>query len=331
MSQLQVARLRIESLEDLCRVLDGADTRTVPLGSGIPKGSILQAAVGDVLLTAGEFSAEIRTRGSIDTSCLSLGVKLDSKSMHFSFRSGREVLPGDVYALARGDDVDYRVSGPLRYVFVSLSPELLLNQGGEDAVSGSRGFWEQRRWFCASPPIRAVIVRSLETVVRQVSQPDWPVSGPALRQLQCDLVEPFLWGYMFGKREAHERHPLAGTAIVRSVEGWVDGQSPETIHLSDLCRALRLSRRTLQRAFTETLGMGPARYLTLRRLAAVRATLRESDPAATTVTETAIRHGFWELGRFARDYRRLFGEHPSQTLARGTRSRRESSDVAQTA
>jgi len=324
MRELHVTNLRIESFEDLRRVLDGTNTRTVPLGTGIPRGSILQTAVGDVSLTAGELSAEIRTRGSIESSRLSLGMKLDSESTHFSFRSGREVLPGDVYALVRGDDVDYRVGGSLRYVFISLSPELLLRLGGEDAVSGNRGFWEQRRWFCASPPIRALIVRSLETVVRQFSQPDWPVSGPAIRQLQCDLVEPFLWGYLFCGRHAHERRPLASSAIVRSVEGWVDGQPPESIHLADLCRALRLSRRTLQRAFTETLGMGPARYLTLRRLAAVRAVLRESGPAETTVTDAAIRHGFWELGRFARDYQRLFGERPSQTLARGRWSRRES-------
>jgi AraC-like DNA-binding protein len=324
MSQLQVASQRIESFEDLRRVLDGTDTTTVPLGCGEPTGTILQAAVGDVLLTAGELSAHIRTRGSIATSCISLGVKLDSESTHYSFRSGREVLPGDVYALARGDDVDYRVTGPLSYAFISLSAEQLLSQGAEDALSGDAGFWERRRWYCASPPIRALIVRSLQSVIQQLHRSHWPVTGAALRQLQCDLIEPFLWGHMFGDQYAHERHPLSGTAIVRSVEGWVDGQSPETIHLADLCRALRLSRRTLQRAFTETLGMGPARYLTLRRLAAARAALRQSDPATTTVTETATRYGFWELGRFARDYRQLFGERPSQTLAKGSLSLRES-------
>jgi AraC family ethanolamine operon transcriptional activator len=63
--------------------------------------------------------------------------------------------------------------------------------------------------------------------------------------------------------------------------------------------------------------MGPARYLTLKRLAAVRAALRQADPVATTVTDTAIQHGFWELGRFAKEYRQTFGESPSETLIRG--------------
>ena len=319
MSQLQLATLRVESIEDLRRALDGADTRSIPLGSRVPKGSIVNAAAGDVLLTAGQWSADIRTRGSITAQRISLGVKLDSESTHFSFRSGREVFPGDVYVLARGDDVDHRVSGSIRYAFVSMRPELLLSHAAEDAWRESTGFWEKRRWFCASPPIRGLIARSIQTLVMEVLRSDVPVTGPALRQLQVELIEPFLWGFMFDESRRRERHTLSGTAIVRSVEDWVDGHSPETVQLADLCRALRLSRRTLQRAFTEVLGMGPARYLTLKRLTAVRAELRQSDPAAATVTEIALRYGFWELGRFARDYRRTFGESPSETLSKGTR------------
>ncbi|HXW75613.1 MAG TPA: helix-turn-helix domain-containing protein [Steroidobacteraceae bacterium] len=318
MSQLQLATLRVESFEDLRRALDGADTRSVPLGSRVPRGSIVHAAAGDVLLTAGQWSADIRTRGSVTAERIALGVKLDSESRHFSFRSGREVFPGDVYVLVRGDDVDHRVSGSIRYAFVSMRPELLLNQAGEDAWRESAGFWEKRRWFCASPPIRGLIARSLQTLVMEVLRSDRLLTEPALRQLQVELIEPFLWGFMFDESRREERHTLSGAAIVRSVEDWVDGQSPEMIQLADLCRALRVSRRTLQRAFTEVLGMGPARYLALKRLAAVRAELRESDPAATTVTDTALRYGFWELGRFARDYRRTFGESPSETLSKGT-------------
>jgi transcriptional regulator GlxA family with amidase domain len=42
----------------------------------------------------------------------------------------------------------------------------------------------------------------------------------------------------------------------------------------------------------------------------------------TTVADAAIAAGFTHLGRFAAEYRRRFGERPSQTLLRGSPKRR---------
>jgi AraC-like DNA-binding protein len=54
----------------------------------------------------------------------------------------------------------------------------------------------------------------------------------------------------------------------------------------------------------------------LRRMRQARKNLRESDRTKTTVTEIAARWGFWNFGRFAGEYRGIFGELPSATLAR---------------
>jgi transcriptional regulator GlxA family with amidase domain len=66
----------------------------------------------------------------------------------------------------------------------------------------------------------------------------------------------------------------------------------------------------------EHLGMGPIRYLTLRRLHLVRRALVRADPSMARVTQIAMDHGFWELGRFSLAYRELFGETPSDSLRR---------------
>jgi AraC family ethanolamine operon transcriptional activator len=47
-----------------------------------------------------------------------------------------------------------------------------------------------------------------------------------------------------------------------------------------------------------------------------RRDLQESASTATTVTEIATRYGFWQFGRFAGEYKALFGELPSTVLAR---------------
>jgi AraC-like DNA-binding protein len=64
------------------------------------------------------------------------------------------------------------------------------------------------------------------------------------------------------------------------------------------------------------MGVGPVRYLWLRRMHLARQALLHGDPASDSVTEIATTYGFWELGRFSVEYRTLFGESPSGTLRR---------------
>jgi AraC family ethanolamine operon transcriptional activator len=85
------------------------------------------------------------------------------------------------------------------------------------------------------------------------------------------------------------------------------------VPLSDLCAAGGVGERQLQRAFHTVYGLGPRRFFKLRRLHAARQVLMHATPD-TTVAAVASAHGFFDPGRFAGDYRGLFGESPSATL-----------------
>jgi AraC-like DNA-binding protein len=104
--------------------------------------------------------------------------------------------------------------------------------------------------------------------------------------------------------------------IMRRFRRAVEKNPDQALYISELCSSIGVASRTLRTCCQEQLGMGPKRYLLLRRMHLARRALRESDPAATTVTEIATRYGFWQLGRFSGEYRSVFGELPSTTLAR---------------
>jgi AraC family ethanolamine operon transcriptional activator len=87
------------------------------------------------------------------------------------------------------------------------------------------------------------------------------------------------------------------------------------VSVADLCREARVSERTLRYAFRDELDLSPLAFLRRLRLHAARRELINAEGAPPRVTDVANRQGFLELGRFAADYRRLFGELPSETLA----------------
>jgi transcriptional regulator GlxA family with amidase domain len=92
----------------------------------------------------------------------------------------------------------------------------------------------------------------------------------------------------------------------------------EPIQISALCAALSVSERTLRKAFHRIHGLPPCRHLRMLRLKQARRALTATDGHLSTVTEIATCFGFAELGRFSVEYRKVFGESPSQTLHRAS-------------
>ena len=77
--------------------------------------------------------------------------------------------------------------------------------------------------------------------------------------------------------------------------------------------------RLLRECCREQLRMGPSQYLSLRRMQQVHRALRSQNRETARVSEIAERYGIRDLGRFASDYRALYGELPSTTLRRSLR------------
>ena len=90
----------------------------------------------------------------------------------------------------------------------------------------------------------------------------------------------------------------------------------DAITVADICNALGVGYRRLDRAFKKHLGHGPKDSILAYRLNGVRDELRTSD-AATAVSDVANGWGFWHLGDFARIYRIEFGELPQRNSQSG--------------
>ncbi|GAA5112877.1 hypothetical protein GCM10023339_16460 [Alloalcanivorax gelatiniphagus] len=117
-------------------------------------------------------------------------------------------------------------------------------------------------------------------------------------------------------REAYRDVRDATTSTLRRAQLVIEDRAHEDLSLAALAEACRVSPRALQYAFRRDLGCTPLGYVRQVRLDLVHQSLLEGS--TPTVSEVAARFGFFNPGRFATEYRKVFGENPGQTFARST-------------
>jgi AraC family ethanolamine operon transcriptional activator len=226
---------------------------------------------------------------------------------------GRPVAAGGVVVLFDGEDLDYRSAGATGLVTVSMERSaleghvrvLLGRHLGELRLRGRlRGLWTDAE----------VLERLGHDLAARAAARPGAFRHPAFASgLEAKLVRLLFAGF----ETPHEAAPPSrGRALAQRAEAWLRQNLTEPPTIAMLCGALHVSERTLHEAFREHLGTTPKAYAKTLRLNAARHDLRQGG-ATTRVTDVALDWGFVHFGWFSRDYRRLFGETPSQTLHRG--------------
>jgi AraC-like DNA-binding protein len=238
----------------------------------------------------------------------------EPKSPRLQF-CGIDVLPGDII-VNRNDIIHKRYDPDIRNGAMFL-PASEFNAAFE-AVTG-REFPErlQKTMIRPDPALMSRLL-SLHKAVGELAHnaPDvlgLPEVGRALeQQLIHVMVRCLAEGAAVATGTGDRRHD----EIIVRFEGFLEANPNRPLYLTEICAAIGVAERTLRAACEEHLGMGPIRYLNLRRMHLVRQALLRSDPSKATVTRIVTDKGFWELGRFSVAYRALFGESPSHTLRR---------------
>jgi AraC-like DNA-binding protein len=228
---------------------------------------------------------------------------------------GMEVLSGDII-VNNFDEIHQQTEAEFRLGSMSLTPQHL--DAACKAITG--------REFSGSPlkhlvrPNSALMSRLLELheTVGQIAttMPEVLEVPEAARSLEQQLIRILVRcltdGVSFQMTRGGRRYDL----IVAKFEEYLEAHPNIPLYLPEICAAVGVAERTLRNACVEHLGMGPIRYLALRRMHLVRRALLRAGSSTTTVTRIATDHGFWELGRFSANYRAMFGETPSATLHR---------------
>lgn len=123
------------------------------------------------------------------------------------------------------------------------------------------------------------------------------------------LMQP----HNFRKELLRPAPPLA-PSYVKRIEEYIEVHADQSLTIGKLAAYAGVSTSALFAGFREFRNTSPMAHLKSVRLQRVHDDLRRASPCSDTVTKVAMRWGFIHLGHFSANYRRKFGESPSETL-----------------
>ena len=98
------------------------------------------------------------------------------------------------------------------------------------------------------------------------------------------------------------------------IETYIETHKYRPIMISELSKAVGIGERSLYRMFNDRFLLTPKAYLNTLRLNGVKHDLTNTSSSEKTIAAIANNWGYWHMGQFAADYKRLFGELPSVTF-----------------
>jgi len=230
--------------------------------------------------------------------------------------NGLEMQPTNIVRHSEGQSYYRRSSGLATYASMSLPVAVMVSFGA--AIAGV-DLTPPTDPLIHTPPSTAMAkLQRLHAAVGHLAKnaPEIIANPDAARGLEQALIEAMV-GCLANSEDREDSLTQGQHAIVmRRFRRVVEANPEQPLYIPEICKAIRVASRTLRMCCQEHLGMGPKRYLLLRRMHLARRALRQAASDARSVTDIATRFGFWQLGRFAVEYQSLFGESPSATLRR---------------
>lgn len=112
------------------------------------------------------------------------------------------------------------------------------------------------------------------------------------------------------KKQIHYRN------IATRVLEHIGSDISRKLSLAELCEVGWVTERSLRNVFYEIFSTSPSSYVKKFRLSSARKMLFNEGYWAKPIVEIANKNSFWHMGQFAKDYKILFGELPSETRSK---------------
>jgi len=283
------------------------------LDAGPLQADILQFGVGSSILGHARFSRIFDQKGAAPPGFWTFAIFAE-KSTPLVWHDN-EIDNSYIVIYKPGSEIDC-VSSPGFEVFTLSCPEKLLNR-----IAQFRGLSEVQKLGKEADHIQ-VSTKDLSATRNIIRKMILKAEGPELLENMAlisseDEIFGQILSILSNSQPVQNVSSQSRKQAIRKIKNFLAAHPRKIVPVSRLCSIGGVSERTLQYAFREHYGVTPKTYLNNYRLNGIRRELWKSDPDSTRINDIASLWGFWHMGQFAADYRKLFGELPSETLRKG--------------
>jgi len=213
-----------------------------------------------------------------------------------------------------GGSVSTITPDDFRGVAVTISNQVL--RQGMDGQSPTPDFWPESigNTFYR---LTSLQLSKLQSVLLEIGGRFDSVDGIGLEESQWlqtfseDRVMPLIFTIMANQSTRNRKlRPLVFRAALTMIHENID--SP--LSIAEISRKLGVSTRNLQYLFSHHLGMSPKTFIMTARLNVARKRLRYSRLSRGKVSDIANSLGFWHMGGFSKEFKKLFHQKPGDIL-----------------
>lgn len=294
----RLAVLDVADLDVLADAVDALPIRVDRLSAGPGGIELARLALDGITVTTGRTAASIRSEGATERGHVVLGLQLGPGEGHWN---GTPFDPHALWSYPEGTEHHGVGAVTPWWAAITIDTDVV----GVPALTDQESD--------GATVVRGPAIARLAATVRAATGERQLDLAPAQREaLAASIVD------LAGEALAGEPQPISTRAAARIVAQCdaIYRDHRAIPRVTALAERLGVSDRWIRAAFEEHCGVTPSTYFRARALNAARRELRDAAPGSTTITAVGSRRGFWHLGRFAGEYRRLFGEPPSATLLR---------------
>jgi AraC-like DNA-binding protein len=307
--------------------LSGADALTAAFDAFFP-GSLLElgrrtsefraqirlAPLGKITLFSGRYGNAFRVQMP-NSSHFIQGLPVRGRSESVNNRIVTVASP-ETGTIAEPGEVSFSTRAEFEHLVVLLNPEALNRTLA--AVIGTPISRRLRLDLLksSSPPKTRLFRGLVKLLMDELDAVDEVPSPLVLAELEQAIMVAFLAGSSHNYSHLLDgRNPDAAHSQVRKVEEYIEANWDRPVSFEALAAVAHTSARSIFRSFRRHRGYTPMDFVKQVRIRHAHEMLCAGNPEMT-VTMAAFACGFSNLGHFAADYLRAFGENPSATLQR---------------